>query len=113
MRHLMFCIHDVKAGAYMQPWFLPTEGMAIRGFADCVNKVDHNFFNHPEDYTLFLIGEFDDSDGHVEVCAHRSLGNGVDFVSDRSVSGVVAVEDAIRGNGDYEGMNKERFNEAT
>ena len=32
-----FCIHDVKAEAYNQPFFAPAKGAAIRDFTDLVN----------------------------------------------------------------------------
>ncbi len=81
MKHRMFCIHDVKAAAFMQPWFLHTDGMATRAFADCVNDPEHNFGRHPADYSLFYIGEFNDSTGMCITQAPMSLGNGVEFIS--------------------------------
>ncbi len=80
MKHKMFVIYDTKANAYMQPWFLTQEGMALRAFSDCVNDADHNFGRHPEDYTLFKIGEFDDANANVTWTAPKSMGNGIEFV---------------------------------
>lgn len=65
MVHKMFTIFDQKAKAWLPPFFLPQEGVAIRTFADCVNSPDHNFGRHPEDYSLFCIGSFDDAAGVV------------------------------------------------
>ncbi len=61
MKHEMFSVFDVKAQAYLPPFVLPSEGMAVRIFGDCVNSSDHQFGKHPGDYTLFRIGSFDDS----------------------------------------------------
>jgi len=61
MKHEMFSIFDVKAQAYLPPFVLPSEAMAIRVFGDCVNSNDHQFAKHPGDYTLFKLGTFDDS----------------------------------------------------
>ncbi len=80
MKSKMFVIYDSKAEAYLQPWFLTTEGQAKRAMADCVNDKDHNFGRHPEDYTLFEIGEFNDQDARVEWNAPKSLGNGIEYV---------------------------------
>ncbi len=80
MKHRMFCVHDVKANAYMQPWFLHQDGMAMRAFADCVNDPGHNFGRHPADYTLFFIGVFDDSTGMCITQAPMSMGNGIEFI---------------------------------
>lgn len=80
MKHKMFVVYDVKANAYMQPWFLTQEGMALRAFSDCVNDADHNFGRHPEDYTLFNIGTFDDSNADIKWQTPKSMGNGLEYV---------------------------------
>ncbi len=79
MIHKMFVIYDSKANAYMQPWFLTQNGMAVRAFSDCVNSDDHNFSRHPEDYTLFSLGEFDDQTAKITRAEPISLGNGVQY----------------------------------
>lgn len=56
MIEYIFSIYDTKAEAYMQPFFLKTDDLAIRAFADCVNDKDHNFGRHPEDYHLVKVG---------------------------------------------------------
>ena len=56
----MFCVFDVKAEAYQPPLFLLTEGQAVRAFGDAIANSNHEFSRHPEDYTLFEVGEFDD-----------------------------------------------------
>lgn len=61
----MYTVFDQKAKAWLPPFFLPQEGVAIRTFGDCVNSPDHNFGRHPEDYSLFCIGSFDDAVGVV------------------------------------------------
>ncbi len=83
----MFTIHDSKAAAYLPPFVLPEEDMAIRSFADCVNDISHAFYRNPGDYTLFSIGKFDANKG-VLLPAHTvSLGNGVDFIKQTKIPG--------------------------
>ena len=79
MKHKMFVIYDEKAQAYLQPWFLHQSGMATRVFSDCINDPEHNFGRHPEDYTLFNIGEFDDSNANINLHPPKSMGNGIEF----------------------------------
>lgn len=62
----IYSVYDVKANAYLPPFYLPTEGMAIRTFTDCVNSKDHQFGAHPEDYTLMYFGIFNDKQGSFE-----------------------------------------------
>lgn len=81
MKLKIFTIYDQKAKAYITPFFLPEEGMAIRTFSDCVNDKDHQFGKHPQDYTLFNIGAFADNTAQIHMNdAPITLGNGVEFL---------------------------------
>lgn len=62
----IFSIHDSKAQAYFPPFFLPTIAMAVRTFEDMANDKNNNIGKHPEDFTLFHIGEFDDTTSIIE-----------------------------------------------
>lgn len=80
MKIKLFCIHDVKAEAYLPPFHLNNEAMAIRTFADTVNDSKHPFSLHPEDYTLFELGSYEDDNGKITL--HQTkipLGNGLDY----------------------------------
>ncbi len=66
MNHQIFSVYDAKAQAYITPFFLPTVGMAVRAMADCLADPNHSFSRHPEDYTLFHLGTFEDMDGILE-----------------------------------------------
>lgn len=57
----VFTIYDSKSEAYLQPFFMLTDGQARRAIEDCVNDPGHQFGRHPEDYTLFFLGTWDDS----------------------------------------------------
>lgn len=67
MRLVCFAIYDSKVGAYMQPFFQQSKGSAIRGFTDVANDSTSGLFKHPEDYTLFELGSFDDSTAQFEL----------------------------------------------
>lgn len=62
----IYSVFDAKAEAYLPPIFQRTHGEAIRSFESAVTQPDHQFHNHAEDYTLFHVGEFDDSTGAIE-----------------------------------------------
>lgn len=82
MIHIQFSIYDSAAQAYLPPFILPREEMAKRTFADCVNSAEHQFAAHPEDYTLFRLGTWDDETAlfNAEANGAQSLGNGVIYV---------------------------------
>ena len=72
-----FCIFDAAAAAAMRPFFAHNAGAAIREFTDIVNNPEHPIGRHPEDYTLFAIGEFDERNGVLTGSTPASLGNGL------------------------------------
>jgi hypothetical protein len=67
MNNKIFSIYDVKAQAYINPFFLPKVAIAIRSFVDCVYDPNHQFGKNPQDYTLFTLGEFNIETGEFEI----------------------------------------------
>ena len=78
---LIFTVYDTKAETYMPPFFVPSKGLAIRAFEDCINSQDHHFGKHPADYTLFSLGHFDTDHGEFILTDRISIGNGVEFIN--------------------------------
>lgn len=68
MKQLIATVYDQAVGAFMQPFFCRSKSEAIRSFTDAVDKSDTPFCVHPEDYTLFVIGEYDDLSGNIVAC---------------------------------------------
>lgn len=62
----VFAVRDLKAEAFLQPFFSPSVGSAMRAFSDAVNDKNCPFNKHPADYALFEIGTYDDSSGLLE-----------------------------------------------
>ena len=60
-----FAVLDVKASAYGMPMFMSTRGLALRGFADACADSRSMLAQHPEDYQLFEIGEYDQNNGRL------------------------------------------------
>lgn len=76
----IFTIYDDKAKAYIAPFVLPEDGMAIRTFAECANSLEHQFGKHPEDYTLFRIGTFCDTNANINLeTTPTSLGKAIEY----------------------------------
>jgi hypothetical protein len=80
MKLLVFSVFDSKAEVYGTPIFFPTKGLATRAFEDQCNKPDSPICQHPGDYTLFCIGEFDPDTGSlIPLGSPSSLGTGVEY----------------------------------
>lgn len=77
----VYSIKDVKVDAFMTPFFIPTDGAALRAFADEAKNPDGNLFKHPEDYVLYALGVWDDQLGILQPFdAPRSLGIATEYV---------------------------------
>ena len=83
MKLNVYSIYDSAAKAYAQPFFMQNDALALRAFMDNINSEDGHKSNlsvYPEQFTLFKIGEYDDSTGMViNYEENHSLGNGVEF----------------------------------
>ncbi len=76
----VFSVFDVKAEAYLPPFFMKTKGEAIRAFSASCNDPESMFSKYPLDYTLMAIGTFDDSSGVISGLKVPSpLGTAFDF----------------------------------
>lgn len=91
MMSYVFSVFDSKPAFFGTPFIDQRKESAIRAFADAVNSPDPNngFKRHPEDYSLFVLGEFDNETGElipqipknlITASALRSILPGVDPV---------------------------------
>ena len=79
----VFSVYDCKVDAFMLPFFSKTTASGARSFEQAVNNPELPYFHHPDDYTLFEIGEFDEKSGQVMMHqTHVSLGLAVSFKRD-------------------------------
>lgn len=78
----IFTVFDIKAEAYITPFFCSTSGVAVRNFEAAANEEGHAFRRHSADYMLFELGEFDDHTAKItQLKAPLSLGLAVNYQS--------------------------------
>lgn len=77
----MCAVRDRAIDGFGQPIFVPHVGLAIRSFSDEINRSDSTMNAHPEDYDLYSIGHFDDSNGAVSPTQPAMLISGKQAVS--------------------------------
>lgn len=59
-----YAIRDTKAEAFTRPpFFAPNKGVVGRAFSGMVNDPSTEIGKYPADFTLFEIGEFDETTG--------------------------------------------------
>lgn len=94
MKHIVASVRDAKSEAFGRPFFCPTVGIAIRSFEQEVNRpADDNMMNkYPDDFALYQLATFEDSDGTFEPIMPKILVMG-DQVSNKvaSIKGVSKV----------------------
>lgn len=61
-----FSIYDSKAKVFSNPFFMSEEGEALRDFIDLANDPNTRVFKHPEDFILYKVGTYNDSDATFE-----------------------------------------------
>ena len=81
MRLNVYTIFDTASGAYMRPFFAMSDGEALRGFKDISLDADHAIGKHPEDYSLWRIGTFNDNTAKIEGEAKECLATALELVA--------------------------------
>lgn len=80
MSKKIYTVYDQKSDAYLLPFYMDTDGQATRAFSDLVNDSQHEFGKHPEDYTLFSLGDYNESNAKFSICETPiSMGLAIEF----------------------------------
>lgn len=82
MKYLVFCCRDRAADVFGSPFQHASRGGAIRAFADSVNAVGDTglIAKHPDDFDLYYLGTFDDSNGMYATGVPEMISVGKDLV---------------------------------
>jgi hypothetical protein len=64
----IYAIYDQAVDAYGTPFFMPNDSSALRAFTGNINNKDigNMLYNHPEQFTLYKIGQYEDSVGLIK-----------------------------------------------
>lgn len=79
MIHRIYAILDKKAEAGLMPFFSVNDATACRSVAQAMNDPNHSFHSDAPDFTLYVIGQYDDTTLRIEafptteVCPLMSL----------------------------------------
>lgn len=66
----VFSVYDVQAAAYCRLIEAPTAGLAARSFVDACQDPRSPLAQHPQDYWLHEIAEWDPATGRIESYTH-------------------------------------------
>ncbi|WNK14716.1 MAG: nonstructural protein [Microvirus sp.] len=79
MKYIAVSVRDRAADIFGSPAFVPNLGSAIRAFGDAVNGKDSDLSKHPEDFDLYVIGNYDDENGALESSDPKQVAIGKDM----------------------------------
>lgn len=79
----IFALNDSKLGEFGQPFFFQASGQAVRFLQDLVRDNKTSISQHPEDFRLYLLGEYDPRTGQFSnLSAPEYLSKATDFSED-------------------------------
>ena len=82
MFHFVVSVKDRAADVFNRPFIVPHRNVAIRDFTDEVNRSagDNQLNKHPDDFDLYLLGEFNDSTGEFSISTPQVLVRAKDVI---------------------------------
>ena len=70
--------------------------MALRAFEDQVNNPESQIASHPEQFTLFRIGTYDDQTAEIRTDMVKSLGKAIEYLKQKPENKLqVTIEELI------------------
>lgn len=81
MTKKIYSLKDEKAEAFSQPFFMDTDGQALRALDGIVNNPETQVNRYPQDFTLYRLGTYDEKTGRLESReTPKLLASATDFV---------------------------------
>lgn len=94
MRLFFYSIFDSATAAYMRPFVMQSDGQAVRAFHDEAVRAETDINRHPQDYSLFRLGDFDDSSGSLVSSGPTCLARAHELVA-RERAGEITFEEEV------------------
>jgi len=76
----LYSVRDLKAQTFCNPFASLNDATARRDFARAVNDPNSQLCQNPEDFSLALVGTFDDESGEIHATGPVFLNNAIDYV---------------------------------
>ena len=81
MKKDMYAVFDTASGVYDGPIPGVSNAHMVRHFSDMATNPEHPIGQHPEDYSLVLIGVWNDGTGEVTNIPNETLITGLEAVA--------------------------------
>ena len=109
MRYFVYTVNDSCSGIYDRPFVGRSDGESLRSFTDIACDADHPIGKHPEHFSLWRVGTFDDNTGVVDPEVPVCIGKAIDLVAASRVIKPGGLRDAedLHPSPYYSGNGKE------
>lgn len=87
MDQSLYSIKDIKAQHHLPPFVSFNDATAIRQFATAVNQPGHEFNQHPGDYQLWRIAQFESGQATISDNAPVLLSDGTQQLTPSPIQG--------------------------
>ncbi len=81
MKVQFYAIFDTCSGIYEKPFSSTTDDLVKREFQDVALSADHPISKHPEHYSLWRLGTFDNTNGNILDEKNECLWQAVEAIS--------------------------------
>ena len=98
MKVNLYAVFDTASGIYDGPIPGKSDGQMVRQFSDMAVNAEHPIGQHPEDYSLIKVGNWNDGTGEVNDCSNTTLITGLEAVANSR--NVVNLEDKVAAAGE-------------
>ncbi len=85
MKVQLYAIFDTCSGIYEKPFFSTADDLVRREFQDVATTPDHQINKHPEHYSLWRLGNFDNNTGKVVDEANECLWQAIEAIAQSEI----------------------------
>ena len=78
----LYAVYDSASGVYDGPFPGKADGHVIRSFSDQCLNAEGPMGNHPEDFTLFKVGSWNDGTAEVVDVLTEKMVNGLEVIAE-------------------------------
>ncbi len=104
MKVQCYAIFDSCSGIYEKPFFSTTDDLVRREFQDVAMAADHPINKHPEHYSLWRLGIFNNVNGQLDNEANECLWTATEAISQSQQvdqAATAALERKVNGDDPY------------
>lgn len=95
MKLKVFSVRDSATEVFTRPFFMLTKAEAIRTFTKESNTPDSQLYQHPLDYHLYYLGDFDQDSGKFNSVNPEDLGTAQSYKNPDNVVDMKAAQKTV------------------